>query len=101
MAHRSDATSRFANGRARVAWLRELWQQQLPFLFEMLERCRTVAQANEAERKWVAIGRIEGWPLTNRQRGGGGGWTREQFRAQRRVISRTSEHPLTRSSDQA
>lgn len=56
----------------RVDWLRDLQAAGSEPELTILEKSND-EDWQEAECKWIAIGREEGWPLTNISRGGSGG----------------------------
>lgn len=55
----------------RVSWLEDLQTAGLEPQLTILEKSND-ENWQEAERRWIAIGRQEGWPLTNISQGGGG-----------------------------
>lgn len=53
------------------AWLTDLKAAGLLPTMDILE-CIMLSEWQEAERRWIANGRAQGWPLTNISAGGGG-----------------------------
>lgn len=57
----------------RSNWIRELKQHGLSYGIAVLEEYTSPDALGEAERWWIAYGRMSGWPLTNLTDGGDGG----------------------------
>jgi hypothetical protein len=57
-------------------WIRQLHGLGLSYLTRVLEEVGTKNELPAAEQKWIALGRDQGWPLTNITEGGEGsfGW---------------------------
>lgn len=70
------------------SWIKALKAAGLDYGIEILSRVPSlsVKELNEEERGWIAIGRFEGWPLTNLTLGGGG-FTGPQTPEHREAIS--------------
>lgn len=63
-------------------WIMSLKIVGLAYGVVVLERVVSASDLDDAERRWIAYGRKEGWPLTNLTDGGSGGacgtWTQER-----------------------
>lgn len=57
--------------RRKVSWLADLKDVGLSPSMDILE-CVMLSEWKEAECRWIAHGRAQGWPLTNISAGGGG-----------------------------
>jgi hypothetical protein len=87
-AHTAPSVLRLNAETYRGRWLAQLVALGLAPVVRVLEVCGTHEALSEAEIRWIARGRAEGWPLTNLTEGGDGtsGWkmpaaTREKIRA--------------------
>jgi hypothetical protein len=68
------APSQAARRTRKNSWLKTLWALDLDYEVVVLECANTVAALNEAEIRWIAIGRAAlGQRLTNDTNGGDGG----------------------------
>src|ERR1700694_1006043 len=56
----------------KTNWIRELQGLGLKYEIQILEVLPTADALCDAERRWIAHGRAQGWPLTNLTDGGDG-----------------------------
>lgn len=70
------APSQIAQGAYRCRWVQSLLDAGLMYGIRVLEECAGAHALGDAERRWIAHGRAQGWPLTNLTDGGDGapGW---------------------------
>lgn len=62
-------------------WLREVLAAGCSYTIVVLEELESADLLDEAERRWIAHGRAEGWALTNGTAGGDGGDARSGMKA--------------------
>ena len=69
----------------KVNWIRGLLADGLNYEIKVLEELPSSDVLSDAEIRWIAYGRSEGWPLTNLTDGGEGtnGWTHSQETCER------------------
>src|SRR5258708_20786249 len=69
----------------RATWIRSLRREGFDYKIHILEELYNIDGLNEAELKWIAYGRSNGWPLTNHTDGGDGvrGWHHSEKPKQR------------------
>ncbi len=56
----------------KARWISSLQALGIGYHVVLLEVVRTPSELAEAERRWIAYGRLSGWPLTNTTDGGEG-----------------------------
>lgn len=56
---------------AMADWKEELWASGLRPVFRVLQRT-IVAKVADAEKRWILKARAAGWPISNKNVGGGG-----------------------------
>lgn len=72
--HGSRNRLKYENNR-KSNWIRQLLRLSLMYRVSILQRLSedsTIEELNEAEIRWIAVGREHGWPLTNSTTGGKG-----------------------------
>lgn len=73
-------------------WLRALQAAGIAYGIVVLERVADRGLLDEAERRWIAHGRLQGWPLTNILDGGDGAACAEETKAKLRAMNLGKRH---------
>lgn len=83
---------------AKRAWIRDLQASGIHYEIKVLEQLPSAIALNDAEQRWIAVGRDLGWPLLNRTAGGEGGaighWTPERRAKNRAAHLGKPKHTL-------